>query len=81
MNYFSPTKVESLKNISQISHGYSGLHFLAKDFQEKIFVVGCNDYGQLGTGNTEPASIPIELNSDYFTIWGSQKNRAKSARK
>ena len=79
-----PTKVESLKDIKQISIGYSGFHFLAKDSHNKIFASGSNEYGQLGIGstNSKPTSNPVELNSDYFDIWGYElKSRAKSARK
>ena len=77
-----PTKVESLKDIRQVSYGPGGKHFLAKDSQNKIFVTGLNRDGQLGTGNTTTLSIPTEINEEYFSIWGNGKNtRAKSARK
>ena len=78
-----PTKIESLKDIQQISSG-SGLsaNFLAKDLENKIFVVGYNDFGQLGTGNKKPIFTPQEMKSKYFTIWGDMlQTRAKSARK
>ena len=66
-----PTKVEALKDIKQISIGYSGFKFLAKDSHNKIFVSGSNEYGQLGIGSRKkPTSNPVELNSDYFDIWG-----------
>ena len=56
---------------------------------DKIFVNGNNDYGQLGTGKvlglySKPISKPKRLHSDYFNIWGwgyEIKSRAKSARK
>ena len=80
-----PTKIPSLKDIKQISNGYSGEHFFAKDCQNKIFVTGNNCYGQLGTGNTVSSAIPTEIYSDCLlsqNIWGdSLKSRAKSARK
>ena len=78
-----PNKISSLVDIEQISLGYAGYYFLAKDSQNKIFVVGNNDKGQLGTGYVRLNTIdPIELTSNYFEIWGSLfKSRAKSARK
>ena len=65
-----PTKIKSLNNILQTVQGPFGNHFLAKDSQNKIFVVGCNDCGQLGTGNNQAAATPVELDSKYFQIWG-----------
>ena len=76
-----PCKIPSLKNIKQISYSFSGDHFLAKDSQNKIFAMGRNKDGQLGTQNTTPVSYPEELNSEYFPIWGDRKSRLKSARK
>ena len=78
-----PTKVESFKDIQQISYGSSGSCFLAKDSQNNIFVTGYNGYGQLGTGDDKPVIIPKEINSKYFSIWGDEvlKSKAKSARK
>ena len=77
-----PTKIESLKNIKKISYGTRGRHFTAKDSNNTIFVAGFNTHGQLGTGDTELVSIPKELDSQYFTIWGDiLHSRAKSARK
>ena len=64
-----PKRIESLKNIQQISNGSFGYHFLAKDSQNKIFVTGNNCYGQLGTGNTQSCSIPIEIDSHDYQIW------------
>ena len=78
----TPTIINSLKDIQQISHGSCGLHFLAKNSQDQIFVTGFNDYGQLGTGDTQSVSIFKEINSQYSTIWGDFfHTRAKSARK
>ena len=47
---------------------------MAKNSQNQIFVTGKNSYGQLGTGNTQSISIPKEINSQYFTIWGSNQH-------
>ena len=54
--------------------------FFVKNSQEQIFVTGNNDHGQLGTGNTQPVSIPKEINSQYY-LERRSLHRAKSARK
>ena len=78
----TPKIVNTLKDIQQISYGSSGRHFIAKNSQDQILASGYNDYGQLGTGDTESVSIPKEINSQYFTIWKDEfHTRAKSARK
>ena len=79
----TPTRIEDLKDIQQISYGCWGQHFLVKDSQNKIFVAGNNGYGQLGIDNNEHVSIPKEINPKYFKIWGREvlKSTAKSARK
>ena len=66
-----PKIINTLKNIQQISYGCCGHHFLAKSSQNQIFITGDNYWGQLGTGNTQSVSTPKEINSQYFTIWGS----------
>ena len=78
-----PTKINALHNIKQIVQGSLGYHFLAKDSQNKIFVTGWNQFGQLGTENITSRSNPEELNSQYFPIWGEPHffSTAKSARK
>ena len=70
----TPKIINTLKNIQQISYGSCGEHFLAKSSQNQIFVTGYNNYGQLGTGDTESVSIFKEINSQYFTIWGSNQH-------
>ena len=70
-----PTKIECLKNITQTVQGYCGYHFLAKDSQNKIFVMGRNNEGQLGTGNNQSLSRPQEMDSQYFPIWGGNPQR------
>ena len=52
-----PTKIESLKDIQQISYG-CGYHFLVKDSHNKIFVFGSNREEQLAT--EKPESLPIK---------------------
>ena len=78
-----PSKIPSLKDIKQISNGCSSCHFLAKDSRNKIFVMGDNSSGQLGTDKIIEPNTPIEFSSDFEYIWGEQttSNRAKSARK
>ena len=82
-----PTKIENLNDIQQMSLGCSSRHILVKDSQNKIYSIGDNFYGQLGTGDNQPISGNYqEISSEYFTIWGDElsditKSRAKSARK
>ena len=81
-NKNTPKVINTLKDIQQISYGCSGFHFFAKNSQNQIFVTGNNTFGQLGTGDHQPVSIPKELNSQYSTIWRNEfPCRAKSARK
>ena len=82
-NKNTPKIVNTLKDIQQISYGCTGHHFIAKNSRKKIFVTGYNQYGQLGTGDTQSLSIPKKINSQYFAIWGDEviHSRAKSARK
>ena len=69
-NYNIPSKISSIKSITLISQGACASHFIAKNSHNKIFVVGNNTYGQLGTGNKEINVNPIELHSDYCNILG-----------
>ena len=76
-----PKVIPTLKDIQQISYGSRGFHFLAKNSQNQIFVTGNNEYGQLGTGDTQLVKTPKEINSQYSTIWRDEfHSRAKSAR-
>ena len=79
-----PTKINSVANIKQISHGCASSHFLLQDSQNTIFVAGKNEFGQLNLSgnNTRTISTPKELTYD-FSIWGYSlgTNKAKSARK
>ena len=78
----TPKIVNTLKDIQQISYGSCGVHFIAKNSQNQIFVNGYNDYGQLGTGDTQSVSIPEELDSQYSTIWKDEfHTQSKSAQK
>ena len=70
-----PTKINGLNNITQTVKGHSGYHFLAKDSQNKIFVMGNNNKGQLGTGNNQSLSSAQEIDSQYFPIWGGNPQR------
>ena len=81
-NINTPQIKKNLKDIQQISYGSCGLHFLVKNSRHQIFATGHNNFGQLGTGDTEPVSNHKEINSQYSTIWGDELYiRAKSARK
>ena len=73
-NINTPKIIPTLKDIQQISHGSRGRHFFAKNSQNQIFATGYNHYGQLGTGDTQSVSIPKQINSQYFTIWGSNQH-------
>ena len=78
----TPRVINTLKDIQQISYGSCGFHFLAKNSQNQIFATGHNEFGQLGTGDTQSVLIPKEINSQYSTIWRDEfHTRAKSARK
>ena len=78
-----PKIINTLKDIQQISYGCCTYHFFAKNSQNQIFATGRNDYGQLGTGDTQSFSIPKEINSQYSPLWRDQYygSSAKSARK
>ena len=77
-----PKMIRTLENIQQISYGCCGEHFFAKNSQNQIYAIGCNNWGQLGTGDTEEVSTPKEIDSQYSTIWREEfHSRAKSARK
>ena len=82
-NINAPRVINTLKDIQKISYGSSAHHFLAKNSQNQIFVSGNNDYGQLGTGDTQSVIIPKEINSQYSAgIWGEvlhYNSLAKSA--
>ena len=82
-NIKAPKIINTLKDIQQISYGSCGEHFFAKSSQNQIFATGSNNYGQLGTGDNQPVSIPKEINSQYSIIWRDEFycSRAKSARK
>ena len=73
-----PTKMIMLHDIHQIC-GSLGIHFLAKDSQNKIFITGLTTNGQLGCLSRE-IKKPREMNFNC-SIWGEPKVRAKSARK
>ena len=81
-NLKTPEKISTIGDIVQLATGNYGYHVLAKNSQNEIFVVGDNNHGQLGIGNTKSIHTPVKLKPKYWTIWGnSGKSRAKSARK
>ena len=67
-----PTKINGLNNITQTVQGHSSHHFLVKDSQNKIFVMGYNNAGQLGTGNNQSLSSAQEIDPQYFPMWGER---------
>ena len=68
-----PTKINGLNNITQTAQGNSSNHCFAKDSKNKVYVMGCNDYGQLGTGKNQSLSRPQEI--EYFPMWGGNFQR------
>ena len=81
-NINAPKVISTLIDIQQLSYGSTGFHFLAKNSQNQIFATGNNDYGQLGTGDTQSLLIPEEIDPQYSSIWRDDiHSRAKSARK
>ena len=75
IHIYTPKIINNLTNIQQIANGSCGYHFLAKNSQNQIFGTGNNDYGQLGTGDTQRSvSIPKEINAQYSTLWGSNQH-------
>ena len=83
-NRKSATKIPNLQNIQQISSG-QGYHFLARNYQKQIFVLGRNKEGQIGPmQKTSIELLPTEL-CNYDFIWGenlqNKYRTVKSARK
>ena len=77
-NISTPKIINTVKDIQQMCYGSSCAdHFFAKNSQNQIFVTGNNDCGQLGTGDNTSVSIPKEINSKYFSIWGSNQHITK----
>jgi len=52
-----PTRVGTASSWAQISAGYD--HSVALDLSGGIWAWGGNDFGQLGTGSTEPTATPV----------------------
>ena len=81
-------KLMQITNVSKLSHGASGYHFLAKDLEDTIFSVGKNVQGALGFPNCgNKICIPKPIDPEFFSIWGDSdyqftlRYNAKSARK
>ena len=77
-----PQIIENLTDIQCIpTRCFIGNHLLAKDSQNKVFVLGDNLYGELGTGNKKPCFPAREMN--FSNIWGTFQttSKVKSARK
>ncbi|CAI7855327.1 unnamed protein product, partial [Closterium sp. NIES-53] len=54
-----PAKVPGLKGVQSIAVG--AFHNLALKGDGRVVAWGSNEYGQLGTGDTQPRSLPVEL--------------------
>lgn len=78
-----PTKINSLKNIQQLSRAGYGHHFLVKEYEGKIHCMGDNKYDQLSFKNTVNVTSPAPMDPEYFSIWGTPRmwSKTKSARK
>ena len=77
-----PETIENLSDIQYIpSRCFGGNHLLAKDSQDKVFGLGYNYYGQLGTGDKISCYPAREM--DFSNLWGAFQNPStrKSARK
>ena len=66
-------KIKFLKNIQQLSHGSYGNCFLAKDSQNKLYIVTyCDNSYQFVTCNTQSCPIPNGINAQDYQIWGNE---------
>ncbi|GJP30282.1 hypothetical protein CLOM_g446 [Closterium sp. NIES-68] len=54
-----PARVPGLKGVRSIAVG--AFHNLALKADGRVVAWGNNEYGQLGTGDTQPRSLPVEL--------------------
>ncbi|CAI5996915.1 unnamed protein product [Closterium sp. NIES-65] len=54
-----PAKVPGLKGVRSIAVG--AFHNLALKGDGRVVAWGSNEYGQLGTGDTQPRSLPVDL--------------------
>ena len=66
-----PTKINQ-NNFKQLASGCCGNHFLAKNSQDKVIIMGSNDYRQLGTKKCKTFPIPAEIDEKFSKIWGEQ---------
>jgi alpha-tubulin suppressor-like RCC1 family protein len=57
VDYYTPQKISSLKDVVAISRGYD--HTVALDSNGNVYTFGENDKGQLGTGNNEESDYPM----------------------
>ena len=77
-NINTPKIVNTLEYIQQISYGCCGLHFIAKNSQNQIFVSGNNDHGQLGTGDTQ---LVFNSQRNKLTIFQHMEQRVSHSSK
>lgn len=59
--YFTPTPIQGLTNIINIIPSPFGTSTFFIDSEGKVFCFGGNDKGQLGIGNTDNQSLPIQV--------------------
>ena len=80
---FDPEKVNSVKNVHQISIGCSGSHLLLKNSQGEIFVTGSNCFGQIAAGMFPLFKLFVRDTSVNSEMWGADicESKVKSARK
>lgn len=52
-----PVRVQGLENVRLIAVG--AFHNLALEEDGRLLAWGNNEYGQLGTGDTQPSSLPV----------------------
>ena len=71
--YYYPKTIPFIKNIKQISYGSSSNHVLVKDSESNIYIMGSNNYGQLG--GTEEFYIAPQILHVNNAIW-CQKNHS-----
>lgn len=56
---FVPVRVQGLENVRLIAVG--AFHNLALEEDGRLLAWGSNEYGQLGTGDTQPRSHPVPV--------------------
>ncbi len=63
----TPEKINSIKNVVDISGGYASILYLKGD--GTVWANGYNDDGQLGVGNTTESRVPVQVKIDNKTSY------------